>query len=123
MFAARTLGSAERWPEVWELNKGRTMDDGATFTQPWKLHAGWQLELPAAPVAPPTAVADCDRRLRHLRARYRPVEEIVVVDDDNLWNLCLARLRSVERPRRRRRRRPAGERGRRHSTPRSTTRT
>src|SRR4051794_17895235 len=96
MFAARTLGSSERWPEVWELNKDRTMDDGATFTQPWKLHAGWQLELPAAPVAPLTALSTPPGR--GAGARYRAVEEIVVVDDDNLWNLSLQRLRSVEAP-------------------------
>ena len=99
MFAARTLGSADRWPEVWELNQGRTMDDGATFSQPWKLHAGWQLELPAA--------APRRRRRTQQRpvsphhpspARYRPAEEVVVADDDNLWNLSLARLRSVGAP-------------------------
>jgi hypothetical protein len=48
MFAARTLGTADRWPEIWDLNQGRTMDDtGTTWSQPWRVTAGWELELPA----------------------------------------------------------------------------
>jgi LysM domain len=99
MFAARTLGAADRWHEVWELNQGRTMDDGATFSQPWKLHAGWQLELPA-PAAPPAAAdAAIPASTSPVASeRFRPAEEIVVAYDDNLWNLCLVRLRFVAAP-------------------------
>ena len=54
MFAARTLGDANRWPEVWELNQGRAMDEaGTTWTEAWRLNAGWELQLPATTTATP----------------------------------------------------------------------
>ena len=41
------LSDPRRWTEIWELNKGRAMDDGRTFTDPDRIHPGWVLTLPA----------------------------------------------------------------------------
>ena len=77
MFAARTLGDANRWPEVWELNQGRPMDEaGTTWTKPWRTHAGWELELPATP--PPLHTRDparshCTSSSRQPTTPRRPI--------------------------------------------------
>ena len=41
------LSDPRRWTEIWELNKGRAMGDGRTFTDPDRIHPGWVLTLPA----------------------------------------------------------------------------
>jgi hypothetical protein len=46
-FAQRTLGDSARWPEIWDLNHDRAMPGGATWSEPWRINAGWELELPA----------------------------------------------------------------------------
>ena len=54
-FAQRLLGDADRWPELWELNKDQAVGpDGEVWTAPWKLGAGWDLRLPpdAVPAVP-----------------------------------------------------------------------
>lgn len=46
-FATRTLGDPTRWTDVWELNRGRTMDaTGTSWREPWRISAGWELQLP-----------------------------------------------------------------------------
>ena len=56
MFAQRILGDGSRWPEIWELNRNRLVGpDGAVWTQAWRMSAGWDLLLPAAPAGSPTA--------------------------------------------------------------------
>ncbi len=45
------LGDAMRWREIWDLNRGHIMVDGATFTRPEIIRPGWVLQLPAAPIA------------------------------------------------------------------------
>jgi nucleoid-associated protein YgaU len=45
---ARThLGDGERWPEIAQLNRGRSMNDGGVFTDPEVIEEGWELRIPA----------------------------------------------------------------------------
>jgi nucleoid-associated protein YgaU len=47
---ARThLGDGERWPEIAQLNQGRTMNDGGVFIDPEVIEEGWELRIPAEP--------------------------------------------------------------------------
>ncbi|WP_434447675.1 BTAD domain-containing putative transcriptional regulator [Lentzea sp. E54] len=52
-IAQRTLGDGARWPEIFELNKGKPQPDGRPFTQPSLIFPGEELALPSeAPVQP-----------------------------------------------------------------------
>ncbi|MET7747944.1 hypothetical protein [Micromonospora sp. NPDC005367] len=61
--ADRVLGDSKRWPELFELNKGRTQPDGLALTEPAQtIRAGWVFVLPEGATsgeirigAPPTA--------------------------------------------------------------------
>ena len=46
-IAARHLGSGARWPEIYDLNRGRVQADGRSLRNPDLLIIGWLLELPA----------------------------------------------------------------------------
>ena len=75
-FAQRLLGDANRWPELWELNKDSNVGpDGEVWTAPWKLGAGWDLRLPpdAVPVEPvaTTAAPTARTPTRSLRSPRR----------------------------------------------------
>ncbi|MFD2414822.1 BTAD domain-containing putative transcriptional regulator [Amycolatopsis pigmentata] len=55
-IAQRCLGDGNRWPEIWNLNKGVTQVDGRVFTNPSLIRPGWTLRLPTQSVrlpAPP----------------------------------------------------------------------
>ena len=52
-IAARTLGDAARWPEIFDLNKGKTQPYGHTFTNPNLIYPGEELALPAEATGPP----------------------------------------------------------------------
>ncbi|WP_194906257.1 BTAD domain-containing putative transcriptional regulator [Catenulispora rubra] len=45
-IAARYLGKAERWSEIFELNRYRVQDDGGVLTDPDLIQPGWRLVLP-----------------------------------------------------------------------------
>lgn len=51
-IAARELGDGRRWPEIWDLNKGKTMTDGQAFTDPNLIQPEWLLTKPVAPTVP-----------------------------------------------------------------------
>ncbi|TDC28500.1 hypothetical protein E1211_27735 [Micromonospora sp. 15K316] len=61
--ADRVLGDSRRWPEIFELNQGRTQPDGLVLTEPTQsIRAGWVFVLPEGAAsgeirigAPPTA--------------------------------------------------------------------
>jgi DNA-binding SARP family transcriptional activator len=66
-IADRTLGSGARWPEIFEINRGKPQPGGGTFTRPSLIFPGEELVLPsgevdglpderrpAGPDAPPT---------------------------------------------------------------------
>ena len=79
-FAARVLGDAARWPELWELNHGQPVGpSGEQWTTAWKLGSGWDLRLPAGaevPVDPSPVTAD----------------RATVVVGDSYWSLAEAHL-------------------------------
>jgi hypothetical protein len=61
-IAERHLGDPFRWPEIFELNRGRPQADGTCLTDPDLIYAGWVLDLPAdavglAPAPPASAPA------------------------------------------------------------------
>jgi DNA-binding SARP family transcriptional activator len=56
-IAQRTLGDGARWPEIFDLNKGKHQPNGRTFTTPSLIFPGEELALPPVeadePVVPP----------------------------------------------------------------------
>ncbi|WP_308258316.1 BTAD domain-containing putative transcriptional regulator [Saccharothrix obliqua] len=55
-IAQRILGDGTRWPEIYELNKGKPQPDGGTLTRPDLIYPGEELTLPddaTPPTAPP----------------------------------------------------------------------
>jgi DNA-binding SARP family transcriptional activator len=48
-IAERELGDPYRWDEIFALNRGRHMPDGAVFHNPGLIRPGWILRLPAEP--------------------------------------------------------------------------
>ncbi|MFT7837736.1 BTAD domain-containing putative transcriptional regulator [Saccharothrix sp. BKS2] len=52
-MAQRTLGDGHRWPEIYELNKGKPQPDGGTFTQPGLIFPGEEMALPQNATTPP----------------------------------------------------------------------
>ncbi len=63
-IAADWLGDADRWPEIYHLNRGRHFPvQGGTLTNPDLIYPGWVLTLPPdaqppAPATPPPATHD-----------------------------------------------------------------
>jgi nucleoid-associated protein YgaU len=45
-IAGARLGDATRWPEIWELNRGRLMPGGKLFSDPNLIYPGWSLLMP-----------------------------------------------------------------------------
>lgn len=45
-IADRELGDGARWPEIYQLNQGRTQADGRALTDPNLIYPGWILILP-----------------------------------------------------------------------------
>ena len=78
-LARAHLGDADRWREIFDLNRDRPQVDGGRLATPSQIRAGWRLRLPAA-----AAGAE--------RAPYLAAETITIEPGDNLWDLSLARL-------------------------------
>jgi DNA-binding SARP family transcriptional activator len=53
-IAARTLGDAGRWPEIYTLNRGKPQPNGGRFTNPNLIFPGERLTLPT-PTSPPAS--------------------------------------------------------------------
>jgi nucleoid-associated protein YgaU len=45
-LAEELTGDGENWRQAWEVNRGRTEPDGATFTDPSLIRPGWTLSIP-----------------------------------------------------------------------------
>lgn len=45
-IAQKHLGDGSRWTEIADLNKGKTMNDGSTFSNPEVIRTGWELQIP-----------------------------------------------------------------------------
>ncbi|HHW82873.1 MAG TPA: LysM peptidoglycan-binding domain-containing protein, partial [Actinomycetales bacterium] len=73
-MAAKFLGDGERWPEIAQLNYGRTQADGSALGASNQLETGWVLELPTDAVDPELAGT---RTIQH-----------DVVEGDTLWDLA-----------------------------------
>ena len=57
-IAQEWLGDANRWPEIFALNRGRHFDTvGGTFTSPHLIYPDWVLDLPDDATPPPGAAA------------------------------------------------------------------
>ncbi|MGH8917577.1 MAG: LysM peptidoglycan-binding domain-containing protein, partial [Actinomycetes bacterium] len=55
-IAERTLGDGRRWPEIFELNRGKPQPDGGMFTTPSLIFPGEELALPPG-ASPPQVTA------------------------------------------------------------------
>ena len=53
-IAASRMGDPFDWPQIWDLNRGQTEDDGRVFTNPSLIYPGWEVEVPS-PSPPSTA--------------------------------------------------------------------
>lgn len=88
-FAARVLGAAERWTELWELNGDRPVGpDGECWTTAWKLGAGWDLQLPAGSPSPDALI---DESAAFLPDRDE-LPQRVVERGDSYWSIATDEL-------------------------------
>ncbi|MET0323943.1 MAG: hypothetical protein ABW219_01880 [Ilumatobacteraceae bacterium] len=93
-LARQQLGDADRWREIYELNKDRPQADGARLVSPSALRVGWTLQLPAGgPVSEPASSPAADAPTGYLAP-----DTIVIELDDNLWDLSQARLEQAGLP-------------------------
>ena len=53
--AERALGDGARWPEVFELNRGKPQPNGQSLTDPHRVFPGEKLLIPSAPPPPPAS--------------------------------------------------------------------
>ncbi|MGH3857124.1 MAG: BTAD domain-containing putative transcriptional regulator [Pseudonocardiaceae bacterium] len=60
-IAARTLGAAGRWPEIFALNRGKPQPHGGRFTNPNLIFPGQRLTLPTSASPPPRPTTGADR--------------------------------------------------------------
>lgn len=88
--AQRTLGDADRWPELWALRDAQ-LDDGSAsnWTQPWRIEAGWLLKLPitttlSAPAASFAPVESAGSPTTAVAARA----SMTVRADGSYWQLA-----------------------------------
>jgi LysM repeat protein len=51
-IAERSLGDGRRYPEIYDLNRGRTQPDGNALVDPSVIKPGWILELPDDAITP-----------------------------------------------------------------------
>ena len=52
------LGDAERWPEIFAANEGRTFDDGRRLDDADLIQPGWELQVPVDETAAPSVSPD-----------------------------------------------------------------
>ena len=84
-IAQTHLGSAQRWPAIWELNRGSAQPGGQRFTDPDLIRPGWTLQLPATSTSS-TATGTTGRYV-----------EVTVQPGESLWSLAETHLGAGER--------------------------
>ena len=91
-FAARVLGVAERWEEVWQLNRNQPVGPAAeVWTEAWNLLPGSVLQLPADAASTPMTVAEAGPpELSAVAARRRMRHH--VEGGDSYWAIARAQL-------------------------------
>ncbi|MEV5301142.1 transcriptional regulator [Amycolatopsis methanolica] len=52
-IAQRTLGDGNRWPEIFDLNRGKPQPNGGVFDRPSLIFPGEEFKLPTEATAPP----------------------------------------------------------------------
>ena len=78
-IAGDELGDATLWPELFDVNQGRTFDDGRVLVDPALLRPGWDLVVPVEVSGESAAGAPA---VTDEQERPSPVPEPVVVDHD-----------------------------------------
>lgn len=73
-IAHRFYGDGSRWPEIFEVNRGRVMPGGARFVDPNLIHPGWVLDIPLP--------------ARHLTVRPDGTVAYEVRPGDSLWRIA-----------------------------------
>lgn len=93
-FAARVLGVAERWEEVWQLNRNQPVGPAAeVWTEAWNLLPGSVLQLPADAASTPMTVAEAGPpELSAVAAAASPDGAHHVEGGDSYWAIARAQL-------------------------------
>lgn len=52
-IAEEKYGDGNKWPKIWEANRGEHFKDGRTFTNPDLIQPGWKLDVPGKAVTVP----------------------------------------------------------------------
>ncbi len=83
-IAADALGDPAAWPEIAELNLGRTMGDGRVFDDPDLILPGWELVIDTGNVAPDSPTPTVDTAPANPKAPPDPTEDPAVPQDPPL---------------------------------------
>lgn len=75
-IATQKLGNADRWPEIWEANRGRHQPDGRALHNPNLIRPGWNLDIPTANEAPAPATAKSPQAPLHDPAPPPPAVDV-----------------------------------------------
>ena len=82
-IAQTRLGAADRWPAIWDLNRGADEPGGEHFADPDLIQPGWTLRLPEQAT---DAAATSASSSRYVEVRVQP--------GDTLWSLAETHLGS-----------------------------
>lgn len=81
--AERALGDGTRWPEVFELNRGKLQPNGLPLTNPDRVFPGEKLVVRTAPPAPPVPAPPVDQTAPPPPSQEAPRQENPVSQSDS----------------------------------------
>lgn len=87
-IADRSLGSHDRWHEIFELNRGVVQADGRALTDPGVLEKGWVLDLPADSTVDATSPVGPVPVTAQVTAEPLAPVSYVVQPGDSLWGIA-----------------------------------